>query len=77
MDSRAWISLVLASVFLIQFSPALGRALEKDLGVHGKLYEIKEEDMLSYVRRKAGEIDMRELRESMERKLEESYAQYS
>ncbi|MDE0159210.1 MAG: hypothetical protein OXI02_06000 [Candidatus Dadabacteria bacterium] len=77
MDSRAWVSLVLASVFLIQFSPALGRALEKDLGVHGKLYEIKEEDMLSYVRRKAGEIDMRELRESMERKLEESYAQHS
>ncbi|MYB26761.1 MAG: hypothetical protein F4X32_04540 [Candidatus Dadabacteria bacterium] len=77
MDSRAWVSLVLASVFLIQFSPALGRALEKDFGVHGKLYEIKEEDMLSYVRRKAGEIDMRELRESMERKLEESYAQYS
>ena len=49
----------------------------KDLGVHGKLYEIKEEDMLSYVRRKAGEIDMGVLRESMERKLKESYAQHS
>ena len=33
--------------------------------------------MLSYVRRKAGEIDMRALRESMERKLEESYAKHS
>ena len=33
--------------------------------------------MLSYVRRKAGEIDMLALRESMERKLEESYAQHS
>lgn len=77
MDSRAWVSLVLVSVFLIQFSPALGRALEKDLGVHGKLYEIKEEDMLSYVRRKAGEIDIRALRESMERELEESYARHS
>ncbi|MDE0291118.1 MAG: hypothetical protein OXK19_01190 [Candidatus Dadabacteria bacterium] len=77
MDSRAWVSLVLASVFLIQSSSAMVQASGKDLGVHGKLYEIKEEDMLSYVRRKAGEIDMRELRESMERKLEESYAQYS
>ena len=77
MDSRAWVSLVLASVFLIQSSSAMVQASGKDLGVHGKLYEIKEEDMLSYVRRKAGEIDMRELRESMERKLEESYARYS
>ena len=77
MDSRAWISLVLASVFLIQSSSVPGRASGKDLGVHGKLYEIREEDMLSYVRRKAGEIDMRALRESMERKLEESYAKHS
>lgn len=77
MDSRAWISLVLASVFLIQFSPVAAQASGKDLGVHGKLYEIKEEDMLSYVKRKAGEIDMRALRESMEKKFEESYAQHS
>ena len=49
----------------------------KDLGVHGELYEIREEDMLSYVKRKAGEIDMRALRESMEKKLEESYAEHS
>ncbi len=77
MGSRAWISLVLASVFLLQFFPALVQASGKDLGVHGKLYEIREEDMLSYVRRKAGEIDMLALRESMERKLEESYAQHS
>lgn len=47
------------------------------LGVHGKLYEIKEEDMLSYVKRKAGEVDMRALRESVEKKLEESYARHS
>ena len=77
MDSRAWVSLVLVSVFLVQFSPAPGRASGKDLGVHGKLYEIREEDMLSYVRRKAGEISMAALRESMERKLEESYARHS
>ncbi len=77
MDSRAWVSLVLASVFFIQFSPVAAKASGKDLGVHGHLYEIREEDMLSYVRRKAGEIDMRALRESMERKLEESYAQHS
>ena len=77
MDSRTWVSLVLASVFLIQFSPVAGQASGKDLGVHGKLYEIREEGMLSYVRRKAGEIDMRALRESMEKKLEESYTQHS
>ena len=77
MGSRAWISLVLASVFLIQFSSVPGRASGKDLGVHGKLYEIKEEDMLSYVKRKAGEIDLQALRESMEKKLDESYAQHS
>ena len=77
MDSRAWVSLVLASVFFVQFSSASGRVFGKDLGVHGKLYKIKEEDMLSYVRRKAGGIDMRALRESMEKKLEESYARHS
>ena len=33
--------------------------------------------MLSYVKRKAGEIDMRALRESMEKKIEESYAEHS
>ena len=77
MDSRTWVSLVLASVFFIQFSPVAAKASGKDLGVHGKLYEIREEDMLSYVRRKAGEIDIRALRESMEKKLDESYAKHS
>ena len=77
MDSRTWVSLVLASVFLIQFSLLPVRASGKDLGVHGKLYEIREEDMLSYVRGKAGEIDMRALRESMEKTLEESYVKHS
>ena len=33
--------------------------------------------MLSYVRRKAGEIDLQVLRESMVKKIEESYAQHS
>ena len=77
MDSRARVSLVLASVFFIQFFPAAERVSGRDLGVHGKLYEIAEEDMLSYVRRKAGEISMAALRESMEKKLEESYAEHS
>ena len=77
MDSRAWISLVLASVFFIQFSLVPTRASGKDLGVHGRLYEIKEEDMLSYVRRKAGEIDMAALRESVEKKVLESWAPHS
>ena len=33
--------------------------------------------MLSYVKRKAEEINMRALRESMEKKIEESYAEHS
>ena len=77
MDSRAWVSFVLASVFFIQFSLVPTQASGKDLGVHGQLYEIKEEDMLSYVRRKAGEIDMRGLQESVEKKVQESWAQHS
>ena len=77
MDSRACVSLVLVSVFLIQLFPMATQASGKDLGVHGKLYEITEEDMLSWVRRKAGGIDMQTLRESMEKRLEESYARHS
>ena len=77
MGSRTWISFALALVFLFASPVAWAQSSGKDLGVHGKLYEIKEEDMLSYVMRKAGEIDMRKLRESMEKKIEESYAQHS
>jgi len=77
MDSRAGISLVLVLALLFAFYSAQARSLGKDLGVHGKLYEIKEEDMLSYVLRKTGEIDMQALRESMEKKFLESYAEQS
>ena len=77
MDSRAWFSFALGLLLLFALQAAWAQSLGKDLGVHGKLYEIREEDMLSYVRRKAGEIDMQALRESMEKKLEESYAEHS
>ena len=77
MGSRTWISFALALALLFLFPVIQAEASGKDLGVHGKLYEIKEEDMLSYVRRKAGEIDLQSLRESMEKKLEESYAEHS
>ena len=77
MDSRTWISLALAVVFLLVSLQVRAEASGKDLGVHGKLYEIKEEDMLSYVKRKAGEIDLQALRESMVKKIEESYAEHS
>ena len=77
MDSRAGVSLVLAFALFLGFGSAGARASGKDLGVHGKLYEIREEDMLSWVRRKAGEIDMRALRESVSKKAEESYAKLS
>ena len=77
MDSRTWISFALAVVFLFASPVAWAQSSGKDLGIHGKLYEIKEEDMLSYVRRKAGEIDLQTLRESMVKKIEESYAEHS
>ena len=77
MDSRTWISFALALVFLFASPVAWAQSPGKDLGIHGKLYEIKEEDMLSYVRRKAGAVDMQALRESMEKKFEESYAEHS
>lgn len=77
MDSRARVSVVLAFALFLGFGGAGAQASGKDFGVHGKLYEIAEEDMLSYVRRKAGEIDMRALRGSMEKKLEESWARHS
>ena len=77
MGSRTWISFALALVFLFASPVAWAQSPGKDLGVHGKLYEIKEEDMLSYVMRKAEEIDMQALRESMEKKFEESYAEHS
>ena len=77
MDSRAGISSALALTLLFLFPVIQAEASGKDLGVHGKLYEIKEESMLSYVKRKAGEIDLQALRESMEKKLEESYAEHS
>ena len=77
MGSRTWISFALALLFLFASPVAWAQSPGKDLGIHGKLYEIKEEDMLSYVKRKAGEIDLQALRESMEKKIEESYAEHS
>ena len=77
MDSRTWVSFALAVVFLFASPVAWAQSSGKDLGIHGKLYEIKEEDMLSYVKRKAGEIDLQALRESMVKKIEESYAEHS
>ena len=77
MDSWARVSVALALVLIFALQPQRAQSSGKDLGVHGKLYEIGEEDMLTYVKRKAGEIDMRALRESMERKLEKSYAEHS
>ena len=63
MGSRARLAAFLAAVLLFPVPSAAARGAGKDLGVRGRLYEIGEEDMLSYVRRKAGEIDMRALRE--------------
>ena len=77
MGRRAGLAafLALALVFPVPLPGA--RAEGKDLGVRGRLYEIKEEDMLSYVRRKAGEIDMRALRENMTGNLERAHGKLS
>ena len=77
MDSRARVSVALALVLLFAFQSERVQSSGKDLGVYGKLYEIGEEDMLSYVKRKAGEIDMQVLHESISKKAEKSYPQHS
>lgn len=77
MDCRAGLSAVLALALVFPVPLPAARAAGKDLGVHGRLYEIKEEDMLSYVRRKAGGIDMRALRENITRNLERAHEKLS
>ena len=77
MGRRAGLSAFLALALVFPVSLPGARAAGKDLGVHGRLYEIKEEDMLSYVRRKAGGIDMRALRENMTGNLERAHEKLS
>ena len=77
MDSRARVSVVLVLLLIFMFPSERVQSSGKNLGVHGKLYEIEEEDMLSYVKREAREIDMKTLWENIERKLGESYAEHS
>ena len=76
MGRRAGLSAVLALAFVFLVPPA-ARAAGKDLGVHGRLYEIKEESMLSFIKRRAGEIDMRVLRERMMKNLESAHGKLS
>ena len=56
MDSRAGISSALALALLFLFPVIQAEISGKDLGVHGKLYEIKEESMVSYVNMDSGSI---------------------
>ena len=77
MGRRAGLAAFLALALVFPVSLPAARAEGKDLGVHGRLYEIREEDMLSYARRKAGGIDMRALRENMTRNLERAHGKLS
>ena len=77
MGRRAGLSAFLVPALAALLWAAEAGAGGKDLGVHGRLYEIKEEDMLSYVKRRAGEIDMRALRENMTRNLERVHEKLS
>lgn len=77
MDCRAGLAAFLALALVFPVSLPAARAAGKDLGVHGRLYEIKEEDMLSYIKRKAGGIDMRALRENMTGNLERAHEKLS
>ena len=77
MGRRARLAAFLAAVFLFPVPSAPARGAGKDLGVHGRLYEIVEEDMLSYVRRKAGEIDMLALREKAVRNAGRAHGKLS
>lgn len=77
MDCRAGLAAFLALALVFPVSLPAARAAGKDLGVHGRLYEIKEEDMLSFIKRKAGGIDMRALRENMTGNLERTHEKLS
>ena len=77
MGRRAGLAAVLVLALAAPFWDAEAGAGGKDLGVHGRLYEIREEDMLSYARRKAGGIDMRALRENMTGNLERAQGKLS
>lgn len=77
MGRRAGLAAFLALALIFPVPLAGARAAGKDLGVHGRLYEIKEEDMLSFIKRKAGGIDARALRESMTGNLERAHERLS
>lgn len=77
MGRRAGLAAFLALALVFPVSLQGARAAGKDLGVHGRLYEIKEEDMLSFIKRKAGGIDMRALRENMAGNLERAHEKLS
>lgn len=77
MGRRAGLAAFLALALVFPVSLPGARAAGKDLGVHGRLYEIKEEDMLSFIKRRAGGIDMRALRENMTRNLERAHEKLS
>lgn len=77
MGGRARVSAVLVLVLLFQVIPSGARAEGKHLGVYGRLYEIREEDMLAYVRRKAAEIDPTALRKKAMERARKAHAELS
>jgi hypothetical protein len=56
---------------LCVFNNAL--SAHEDLGVHGELYEIREENIKSFIQRRVAEIDKSEIKRSYENALEKAF----
>ena len=73
MDSRARISIILTLTLFLAFIFLQTEASGKDLGVWGKLYEIREPDMLSHIKSKTRRIDIEALRQEITSRIEKTH----
>ncbi len=73
MDSRARIPIILTLALFLTFISLQPEASGKDLGVWGKLYEIREPDMLSYIKNKTRRIDIETLRKEITSRIEKTH----
>ena len=73
MDSRARIPIILTLALFLAFVFLQPEVFGKDLGIWGKLYEIREPDMLSYIKNKTRRIDMETLRKETISRIEKTH----
>ncbi len=73
MDSRPRFRSFLIFVFPLVFFFPQAEIFGKDLGVRGKLYDVVETDMLSYIKSRTRGVDMETLREEMTTRIEKTH----